>query len=348
MAGVEQDGAFVFAGIGGEGGFAGFDLADVLEDVGPVLGALGGILGGHFGEQPAVGDGEIGEEVAGVGEEVQLLGIEDFLERAAFEGRVAGEHVVEGEAEGIDVGAAIGFEALDLLGGDIGGGAFDVFGGLARGSRAGDAGEAQVGELDRAIGAEEDVAGLDVAVDQRGFAPDDVEGAGNDFDQLEGLAMGHALVFGEPSGEIGAGDIFHDIVEGAFVLAEVEDADDGGVRELGGGAGFALELGAGLFVGQQFWGEDLDGDHAVEGQLPGEPHGGGAARAQAVFELVAGQGWPGGWGGLKFHGPRFWTKRRGKGTVKLYPGGAGGRAGANGGRAAATVKKTFFLGFGLD
>ena len=200
MARIEQDGAFVLTGIGGQGRFAVFNLMDVLEYFSPTLLAFSGVLGGHFRQQPAVGDWQARQQVAGVGKIIGLLGVENVVQRTALKRRVAGEEMIEREAQRIDVGAAVGFEAFDLLGSNIRGSALDVFGGIAGGGGAGYTRQAQVRQLHRAIGTEQNVAGLDVAVDQGGFAPNCVEGAGNDLGELEGLAVGHALVLQNPLG----------------------------------------------------------------------------------------------------------------------------------------------------
>jgi len=333
VARLEQDGAFVVGGIGRQRGFARLDLVDVLEDVGPRRRALGGILGRHLGEQPAVGHGQMREDFAGVGQVVGLLGFEDFFERAAFERRPAGEQMVEREAEGIHVAAAIGFAAFDLLGGDVGGGALDAFGGRARGGGAGDARQAQVGQLHRAVRAEQDVAGFHVAVDQARFAPGGVEGAGDDGHQLQRLAVGHALVLGDPFGEVGARDVFHHVVQRAVVLAEIHDADDGRMRQARGGAGFLLELFARAGVGEQRGRKHLDGDDAVERELLGQPDGRRAAGAEQLLDLVARQRGRNGMAGRGYHGNPFWTKAGRKETAKLARAAASrGEAGSSGGR----------------
>ena len=74
------------------------------------------------------------------------------------------------EPGGVDVGARVGDPALDLLGGEVGDGADQH---ARRGSSTvwlGDGpGQAEVGDLDRAVVGEDDVLGLDVAVDQAGL-----------------------------------------------------------------------------------------------------------------------------------------------------------------------------------
>ncbi|OQC56378.1 MAG: hypothetical protein BWX54_01451 [Verrucomicrobia bacterium ADurb.Bin018] len=167
------------------------------------------------------------EHLARVGQVVVLLGLDDFVERAALERRLAGKNVVESEAEGINIAAAVGLAAFDLLRGDIGGGAFDDLAGFACGGHSGDARQPEVRDFDRTIHTEQNVAGFDVAVDQAGLAPGGIQRAGNDIHQLERLAVRHPLVLRDPLRQIRAVHIFHDVEQRAVVLAKIHDPDNG-------------------------------------------------------------------------------------------------------------------------
>ena len=104
---------------------------------------------------------------------------EHVAHRLAREEPPAGEHLVEHDAEGPDVGALVDGLAAGLLGRHVGGGAEDQAGGRAgvgegrgvrqiggRGVRAFPRlGEAEVEHFDLAVGRELDVGGLEVAVD---------------------------------------------------------------------------------------------------------------------------------------------------------------------------------------
>ena len=84
-------------------------------------------------------------------------------------GRVAGEHLVQHDPGGVDVAAGVGAAALELLGGQVGDGADEHAAGLAGLPGADDgAGQAEVGDLDHAVDADEHVLGLDVAVHDAG------------------------------------------------------------------------------------------------------------------------------------------------------------------------------------
>jgi len=198
---------------------------------------------------------------------------------------LAGEHLVEHDAEGVDVGARIGLAGV-LLGGHVVGGAHDDIGpGEAAGGTGGGAGEAEVGELGAPILGEEDIGGLDVAVDDA-LAVRELQGIANlagDGEGLLGIESGPA----QDAAEVGAVHVFHDEIEVALAgLAEVVHGDDAAMLELGEGAGFALKAGEEIAVGGEFGGEELDGDGAIEGGLRAFVHGAHAAVAEEAFDPV--------------------------------------------------------------
>ncbi len=88
----------------------------------------------------------------------------DLERRAAGERKPASQEAVEDDAEGIDVGRGPSRPALGLLGREVRGGAHDRPG-LGQRGLAGRACDAEVGELRAALRVEEDVRGLQVAVD---------------------------------------------------------------------------------------------------------------------------------------------------------------------------------------
>src|SRR4029453_7394116 len=82
---------------------------------------------------------------------------------------LAGEHLVEHAAERVDVGPPVDRRGLDLLGGDVVGGADPRAGPGQAAGRAEPLGEPGVGQVDVAsfaLAAEQDVGRLDVAVHQ--------------------------------------------------------------------------------------------------------------------------------------------------------------------------------------
>ena len=86
---------------------------------------------------------------------------------APSNGRDAGQALVADDAEGVDVGGRGDLHALRLLGGEVLRGAHDHAGAGERGGVAG-LGDAEVGQLDHAVRADQQVARLDVAVHDAG------------------------------------------------------------------------------------------------------------------------------------------------------------------------------------
>ena len=83
------------------------------------------------------------------------------------ERRLPGEHLVGQDAERVQVGAAVGVGAGDLLGGEVGGGAHHHAAGGGAGLGDG-ADQPEVGEFDGTVGGDQDVLRFDVAVHQPG------------------------------------------------------------------------------------------------------------------------------------------------------------------------------------
>ena len=260
-------------------------MFELLEaDLGPVLLAGGGVGGFFPGARGAdlVPDAIEGiEHLAGVAVAFGGIDLEGFLEEGdevgvdllaeAVEarlgpvegpgGEVAGEHLVDDEAEGEDIGAEGGF-AHGLLGGDVAEGA----GAGADPGAVGEFGDAEVGEAKVVVGEEDEVLGFDVAVhdallvDVRGGLDGlvrEVEEGG------EGHAPLHAIGEGFQTEGIGDDEVGADVI-GIF------DADDVGGVELGADAdllaegfeeGVVGEVGMGDFQG------DADAFDGVEGAI---------------------------------------------------------------------------------
>ncbi len=275
--GAEGEGG---AGVGPRGGHGGACAVECFEggfegeaeglDVGEAL--VGVALEGAEAEPVEVGrDGGVdGGGGGGVLHGALHEGDEDVV---SLEGELTGEELEEHEAEGVDVGARVEGVALGLLGGHVLGGAdggaqlgafaLDDGGVLSEG--LGDAEVEDLGEVsDACDGFEDDVGGLEVAVDDVaavglleacGDLDEDAEGAS----QLDGVVLPEELLQGAP------GDELHDEEEGAVGLfAEVEDGDDVGVSEPGEDAGLAHEVvGVSIVVGSEAV-EDLDGDGPLQ------------------------------------------------------------------------------------
>ena len=149
-------------------------------------------------------------------------------------------------------------------------------------------GDAEVEELGRVALVEEDVLGLDVAVDEvrRGGeleAVGDVHADLHDQRLVERLRLGDHLV------EVLAADELHHDVGLALLLAEGVDLGDVGVVELGGGLRLAAEGGEELRRVAEAPQHHLDGDDAGERLVVGAVDAAHAAAAEAVEQQVVAQ-----------------------------------------------------------
>ena len=145
----------------------------------------------------------------------------------------AGDELREDHAHGPDVdGAAVVSGAVEELGGPVPD-RDDLAGHVGVGTGEG-AREAEVGELDLAVGGDEEVVGLDVAVQDEVLVAE-VDGpphhAHPGFDV--GRAVGDAVFGRDEDFEVAAGEEFdHHVDVLVFGGEDVVERDDGGVREL--------------------------------------------------------------------------------------------------------------------
>jgi hypothetical protein len=105
--------------------------------------------------------------------------------------------------------------------------------GFFGGELAGGAGEAEVEDADAAVAGDEDVVGLEVAVDEAGVVGGGQAGAGLAHDRHD-LAPRPRLLL-EPGAEGLAVDELHGEEHAVGVGADVVDGDDVGVRQAGRG-----------------------------------------------------------------------------------------------------------------
>jgi hypothetical protein len=155
-----------------------------------------------------------------------------------------------------------------------GGGFVDGGGGLGVG-----AGEAEVGDLDAAVGADEGVLRLVVAMDDAGAVGRLEAATGGDKEGEDGVPV--AGVGAQPGVEALAADELHGDEHLGAEAADLEDGDDVGVGQAGHGLGLAEEAvvaGAGEAGGV----EELEGDLAVEELVVGGINDAHAALAEAV------------------------------------------------------------------
>ncbi len=211
---------------------------------------------------------------------------EDRTCALAGEGRDAGEHLVERRAQRVEVAAVVDLLLPErLLGGHVVGRPVGVAGARERPLADAWANEPEVAELGEALRGDQDVARLDVAVDEaRGVGV--LEGAGDLGGEVDRLLLGETPLLAEDLLERAALDVFHDEVAAAAALADLDRADDVRMGEAPGGARLAIEaLDVDRVLGEAL-GEDLDRDDAVEGELPGLVDGARRALRDLGEDLV--------------------------------------------------------------
>lgn len=247
------------------------------------------VFGHHHFDHGGSAGGEGGVDVVRGYKRLLEVLVHDGGGGGRLEGDAAGDHVVEGCAEGVDVGAVVDVDlSANLLGADVVGCSVGAAGLGHGGFEVGHfAGETHVGELGDMLAGEHDIFGLDVAVDEAAFVGV-VEGFGDLGDDFEGFFFGEGLSGGEFVVDGAAFDELHDEVVEAAGLTDVNGLDDVVVVELSGGASLAVEAVDEFAVFGHTSREDLDGDDAIEAKLAGAIDGCHCARADLIENLVAG------------------------------------------------------------
>ncbi len=211
--------------------------------------------------------------------------------RALGKGRVAREQKVERAAQRIDVGAVVevrGFQGL--LGGHV------IDGPKGRSARRRtprlvalvQAGQAQIENLDHTLVVDQQVRGLDVAVDEVAGV-----GVGKALGRLANVVRRaiegqRAVEFDQPL-QVLAVDELHDDEIAVHFIVDAIGLDDIGVIERGDGPGLGEEaLQRGPVLGDRA-GNDLQGHAAIHGHVLGKKDGAHAPLAQALDELVLAQ-----------------------------------------------------------
>ena len=219
-------------------------------------------------------------------------------------GGLPGQREVQHASERVDVGAPVDGLAADLLG------RHEVHrpdpaagrGQPAFGERV--AREAEVAEVDLVVGAEQDVGGLDVAVDEPGIVRG-VERVGHMGHDRRRVLRRERPGGGDPLAQIVAVDEPHGDVRPSVALAVVVDRDDVGVLDRRRGTRLAQEALANAWIAEQPGRDDLQRDGTVETQLRGLVDDAHTAATGDAFHPVTGElrgGWsehgdvPGRWG----------------------------------------------------
>ena len=204
------------------------------------------------------------------------------------ERRSSGQHLVQHHPQAVDVGALVGGVAAGLFGAEVGGGPDHgtVLGQFLR--VVPHPRHPEVGHLDRAVRRQQDVSGLDVAVDHP--ASMGHLQSGGHFGGDLGRPAGQELPLGvEDIPQRTPGDQLHDDVVGALLLPPVVDRHDVGMAQVGGGLGFLAEPGdEGVGVGVALM-HDLYRHPAVQGAVDGLEHVRHAAPRYVRNQVVAPQ-----------------------------------------------------------
>ena len=166
--------------------------------------------------------------------------IRDGQGRLAGEGRLAGQQLVDHHPQRVEVRTGVGRLAVDLFGRQVLDGARHRAFGLADVGVGEGVSQSEVGNLHRAIRGDQDVLGLDVAVDDA-VAVGMVQGCQHLEGDLGHLGRLQPAVLQQHRPEVRPPDELHDHEIRAVGGAPVVHVDDVGVVQHGGGPGLPAE-----------------------------------------------------------------------------------------------------------
>ncbi len=227
--------------------------------------------------------GQSGRRARGFGNGGSQVSVRHREAALALVGRRSGQRVEERGAEAVEVGRRAQRLAPELLRAHVGGRADRLLG-------AGDIdraferpGQTEVGQADATVGLDEDVGGLEVAVDHAALVQ-----MGEDVEKLR-REVGHLRdrqrTFGHPVGDGLPVDPLHGDGGRTVALDELEDSHDAGVGELAADPHLAAHpLAPGVVEAAV---EDLERHPLVELGVAGEPDLGLAAAAERPLEPPA-------------------------------------------------------------
>lgn len=233
------------------------------------------------------------------------VAVDDLQRVLSWERHPAGEHLVEGDAERVEVGAVVGrpVGASGLLGRQVGQGALEGRAALLRRGEAG--GQAEVAELDHpGVEVDEHVGRLDVLVDHLGGVdlPEDVGQRGGGAQ--EGLDL-HSLLADDRRQRQPAEVLEHEADPVPEPL-DAEGMDDPGQAQLAGDV--VLLTQPGDVLGRRvLTGQELDDHRRAVGAAPGADEHGPRALAECLDHLVAVE--------LQLHSPASTPPRPAKTTA---------------------------------
>ena len=205
----------------------------------------------------------------------------------AEERDATGEALVQHQPQRVQVGSPVELAAADLLGRQVLGRAHhDVVAGEVVAGGVGEAlGDAEVGEQDAPVRGDQDVAGLDVAVDQAGLVGG-VERGGDAAADVHRQVRAEPLLLVEQLAQALAVDQLHDHGLAAAVGDGVVDGHDVRVVQPGDGDGLTAEPLGDDRVGGQRRLEQLDGHVAGQQRVVGQPHLGHASLRETSLQPV--------------------------------------------------------------
>ncbi len=192
--------------------------------------------------------------------------------RAGVERLAPGEHLVPHDTERVDVARAGRRPAEGLLGSEVVRRAEHLTGAGVPGAVDG-AGDAEVGELDPALGREQDVGRLDVAVHDAGGVRGG-QGQRSLSEDRAGLLRRHRAAGDELRERLSLDELHHEVGVAA-VLAVVVDRRDVGMRQGCGMPCLIPEAVGERRLARGVRAHDLDGDLTAEdgvARLPDVPH----------------------------------------------------------------------------
>jgi hypothetical protein len=185
---------------------------------------------------------------------------------------LTGEQFEEQDAQGVDIGLGGEGLGLDLFGGQVGGGTGDDVSGSGGLVIAQLLGDAEVGEEGVAVLVEQDVGGLDIAVDDA-LLVGGIQGGGDLVEQEGDLLRGPGFPALQGLCQGAAFHQAHDQVSTLGVAPVVVERHDVQVLQLGDQLCFTFEAADELGAVGVFGQDDLDCHLAVDGLLAGAVDG---------------------------------------------------------------------------
>ena len=224
------------------------------------------ILGHQLDEDARQVRGDVGVELAHVGRRVLLM-LEQLLEhRPIGKGRTSREHVKERASERIKVAPDVDVARVaGLFGADVVERAqgHPALGQAVVATAFETAGQAHVDELRPALGRDDDVRRLDVAMDDPALGGVH-QGAGDLQREVDRLADRERTVALDPLADRRAFDVLEGDVVIPIVVADRVDPGDILVVESGRGAALLIESLDNLRIARLLGRKDLQGDVAIE------------------------------------------------------------------------------------